>query len=58
MSGRKPLEPGCDGSVLCPVPGHVPARRRGGGLRFEHIVLTYGQRKTLAERRREAKVTR
>lgn len=52
MAARKPLEPGCDGGILCTVPGHVGGRRYASGRsRFGHIPLTLGQHKTLRERR-------
>lgn len=56
MTGRrKPLHPECNGSVTCTVEGHVTTRRYRNGWTFNHIPLTFGQRKTLAERRAAAK---
>jgi hypothetical protein len=51
MSKRKPLEPGCNGSVMCPVRGHVTQRpnRAKQVWSFAHVPLTAGQRKTLRE---------
>jgi hypothetical protein len=52
MSARKPLPENCTGDYLCPVGGHVIMR--GGGhhkRQRNHIDLTAGQKKTLAERR-------
>lgn len=53
MPPRKPVEPNCDGSVLCPVPGHLRAVRLSRSTNWSHIVLTAGQRKTLREQRKE-----
>ena len=54
MSARKAVEPGCDGTVLCPVPGHVQSWSNGATQTSRHIPLTPGQRKTLREYRRPA----
>lgn len=51
MARRKPLSTACTGAANCPVQGHI--EWRGGGhwkRRRDHITLTPGQRKTLAER--------
>ena len=51
MTARKPLPADCTGDDRCPSTGHIVWR--GGGhvrRRWDHIDLTPGQRKTLAER--------
>lgn len=54
MSARKPIEPGCDFSVTCTLPGHVSKRYMAGGVvRWSHIKMTPGQRKTRREQLRE-----
>lgn len=61
MAPRKPLDEGCDGGVFCPVKNHVRATRfnmQTGETTWAHIPLTAGQRKTLMERRREARRAR
>lgn len=56
MSARKPVEPGCDGSVLCQVRGHVTSRLTvHGHIAFSHVPLTVGQRKTIREQARAAR---
>lgn len=58
MGVRKPLDPKCDGGIMCPVDGHLTAVRNGRTTRYGHIKLTQGQRDQLWERRkaeREAK---
>lgn len=52
MNARKPVDPNCDGSVICQVDGHVLGRWSGGNRVFEHIPLTNGQQKTIRERNR------
>lgn len=52
MSARKPLEVGCTGGISCEVDEHIQAVRNGRGTTYRHIKLTFGQRKTLMERRR------
>ena len=55
MSSRKPLDPKCDGGILCPVDDHVITQRIGFNTQVrKHIKLTRGQVKTLSERRYEA----
>ena len=53
MSARKPLDPDCNGSVTCPVEGHVITRirKRDGRIKWKHTPLTLGQRKTHRERK-------
>lgn len=57
MAARKPLDPDCEGGIYCPVPGHVkttltvPGGKVRARVKFAHIPLTVGQRKTLRERR-------
>jgi hypothetical protein len=49
---RKPLDPNCEGGVLCMVQGHVKKTYTSSTKwRIAHIPLTPGQRKTLDERR-------
>lgn len=50
MSTRKPVPEGCDGSVWCPVEGHLRSEPVRSGYRLWHIRLTRGQRLTLHER--------
>ncbi|WIB25837.1 hypothetical protein [Curtobacterium sp. MCSS17_015] len=50
MGERKPIEPGCNFSVTCEVPGHVTAKRSSaGGVRWSHAKPTPGQRATRRE---------
>ena len=49
MSARKPIEPGCNFSVTCEVPGHVTGQRSGNSVRWSHAKPTPGQRKTRRE---------
>lgn len=53
MSARKPLDPNCDGSIFCPVQGHVAKRWMPFQQKehWAHIPLTVGQEKTRRERK-------
>lgn len=48
---RKELHQDCDGSIFCPVNGHVSQVTAGAFVRHSHIPLTAGQSRTLYERR-------
>ena len=56
---RKRLDENCNGSIDCPVEGHVkiwPIGYRNQKVQITHTPLTYGQILTLRERRVEERV--
>ena len=62
MTARKPLDPDCTGGIFCKVPGHVVNKgvkeyyvsgKVRSRVKFSHVPLTAGQRKTLRERRQK-----
>lgn len=55
MSARKPVHEDCNGSIDCPVEGHVKVGRGRWTRRFSHIPLTRGQQETLWERQQAAR---
>ncbi len=57
MTARKPIEPGCDFSVTCELPGHVTSKRRGRSIVWSHFKPTTGQRKTRREQWRAERAT-